>query len=105
MLGVVGVSVARVIANEGRVDGVADVQNVQPSREGGGAHPVSAGRALVDDDVVGVAPSHVQRIRFDVLWWVGDGAELRQVDHLHPVAAGLRDDERVVVVDLDVAQD
>ena len=86
-LGVVGVSVARVVADEGRIDGIADVQNVQPPRKGGGAHPVGTGRALVDDDVVGVAPSRVQRIRLDVLGRIVDAAELGQVDHLHAVAA------------------
>ena len=88
-LGVVGVSVARVIADQGRVDGVADVQNVQSARKGGRAHPIRTGRALVDHNVVGVAPSRIQRIRLDVLGRIVDAAELGQVDHLHAVAAGL----------------
>ena len=102
-LGVVGVSVARVIADEGRIEGVADVQNVQSPRKGGGTHPIGAARALVDHDVVGVSPSRVEGIRLDVLRRIVDAAQLGQIHHLHAMSAGLRDNERMVVVDFDVA--
>ena len=56
-LGIVGVAVLGKGPQDGRIQRVLDVHNVQTSGGGVGAHTVGAATLLVDDDVVGVAKS------------------------------------------------
>ena len=69
---------------------------------GVGPHRVGESGLLVDGDVVGVAKSDVARHRCEHHRPVGDLQHLGQVHHLHAVVGRLADDERVVVVHLDV---
>ena len=75
---------------------------MQPPSERRRAHAVGPGRGFVDDDVVRVAPAAVEGVGGEGLGRVLDGAQLAQIHHLHAVPPGLRHNERVVVVDLDV---
>ena len=83
--------------------GVGDVDGVKPSASGVGAHRVGEPGLLVDGDVVRVAKSDVARHRSKHHGPLRDFQHLGQVHHLHAVVGGLADDERVVVVHLDVA--
>ncbi len=67
-------------------------------------HDVGEAGVLVDDDVVGAVDRFVERRFFEGLRRVGDGAQLRQIEHLHAVLTDvIRHHEGVVSVDFHVA--
>ena len=101
-LGVMCVSVSGKLTDECGVDGVADVEDVQAAIKSPRADTIGAPCALVDDNVVGIAPAGIEGIGLDGLWRVADAAQLGEVHNLQAVSSCFRNDEGMVVVDLDV---
>ena len=102
-LRVVGVAVFREEPEQCGVERVGDVHDVQSARCGVGAHTVCPAAFFVDYEVVRVAKPAVPRIAEQRHRGVRDVAKTGQIEHLHAVSSSFRHDERVVVVDLDVA--
>ena len=90
----------------GEVDDVQPRPALRPGRRrlrARDAHGVGEARVFVDDEVVGRPEPPVVGRLGEGDGRVGDAAQLREVEHLHPVGEGLADDVGVVGVHLNVA--
>ena len=102
-LGVVGITVLGEAADQGGVQGVVEVEDVEAARKGVGPDDITPSGGRVDGDVVGAAEAAEVGVRIKRGRRVGDVPELGQVKDLHAVSGGFRHDEGVVVKHLDVA--